>query len=61
MNDEYLTRCVVDVFRMAVYIYSDQGTHKEVVCDTSDEFVNILQLVRSTVDERIVSYSSAPL
>jgi hypothetical protein len=58
MQDEYLTRCVVDPIKRTVYLYSSEGTEKEVVCDTVDEFMNVLEFVRSTVDEETLSYAN---
>ena len=39
MEDEYLTRCVVDTSRRTVYIYSNEGDKKTVECDTPEEFM----------------------
>lgn len=58
MKDEYLTRCVVDIIKRKVHIYSNEGSEKEVSCETVEEFMNVLEFVRSTVDESILSYSS---
>ena len=58
MNNEYLTRCVVDPVKRTVYLYSNEGTEKEVSCDTVDEFMNVLEFVRATVDEDTLSYAS---
>jgi hypothetical protein len=58
MQDEYLTRCVVDPVKRTVYLYSNEGSEKEVVCETVDEFMNVLDFVRSTVDEETLSYAS---
>lgn len=58
MQDEYLTRCVVDPVKRTVYLYSSEGSEKEVVCETVDEFMNVLEFVRSTVDEKTLSYAS---
>ena len=57
MQDEYLTRCVVDPTRKTIYIYSNEGTEKELVCETTDQFMNILQFVRATVDEDVLAYA----
>lgn len=56
MQDEYLSRCVVDPLKRTVYIYSNEGTEKKVSCDTVDEFMNVLDFVRATVDEDTLSY-----
>ena len=58
MQDEYLTRCVVDPVKRTVYLYSSEGSEKEVVCDTVKEFMNVLDFVRATVDEETLSYAN---
>lgn len=56
MQDEYLTRCVVDPLKKKVYIYSNEGSEKEVSCDTSEEFMNVLSYIRETLDDSLLSY-----
>lgn len=58
MEEEYLTRCVVDPIKRTVYIYSSDGSEKQVVCDTVEEFMNVLEFVRATVDEDTLSYTN---
>ncbi len=58
MQDEYLSRCVVDPIKRTVYLYSSEGSEKQVTCDTVDEFMNVLEFVRATVDEKTLSYAS---
>ena len=58
MQDEYLTRCVVDPIKRTVYLYSSEGSEKEVICETVDEFMNVLDFVRATVDEETLSYAN---
>lgn len=58
MQDEYLTRCVVDPIKRTVYLYSDQGDTKEVICETVEEFMNVLKFVRDTLDESVLSYAN---
>jgi len=58
MQDEYLTRCVVDPVKRTVYLYSSEGSEKEVVCETVDEFMNVLEFVRATVDAETLSYAN---
>lgn len=55
-NQEYLTRCVVDPVKRIVYLYSNEGSERQVSCETVDEFMNVLQYVRDTLDETTVSY-----
>ena len=58
MQDEYLTRCVVDPIKRTVYLYSNEGVTKEVTCDTVEEFMNVLDFVRATVNEKTLSYAN---
>jgi hypothetical protein len=59
MQDEYLSRCVVDPIKRTVYLYSSEGSEKQVTCDTVDEFMNVLEFVRATVDEETLSYANS--
>ena len=56
MQDEYLSRCVIDPIKRTVYLYSSEGSEKQVSCETVQEFMNVLDFVRSTVDEDSLSY-----
>jgi len=58
MQDEYLSRCVVDPIKRTVYIYSSEGSEKQVTCETVEEFMNVLEFVRATLDEETLSYTS---
>ena len=57
-DDEYLTRCVVDPVKRTFYLYSSEGDEKKVTCETTDQFMNVLKLVRATIDnEEVLSYT----
>jgi hypothetical protein len=58
MQDEFLTRCVVDPLRRTVYLYSNEGDEKQVSCETVEQFMNVLELVRATVSEDTLSYAN---
>jgi len=58
MQDEYLSRCVIDPIKRSVYLYSNEGAEKTVKCDTVEEFMSVLNFVRETVDEDTLSYAS---
>ena len=58
MQDEFLTRCVVDPLRRTVYLYSSDGNEKQGFCETVQEFMNVLDFVRATVDENTLSYAN---
>lgn len=56
MQDEYLTKCVVDTTKKTVYLHSSEGDTKQVECETVSEFMNVLSFIRATVDEDTLSY-----
>lgn len=56
-EEEYLTRCVVDVFHKKFYLYSDRGTEKMVDCDNIDQFLTLLSVVREFLTDDMIGYS----
>tara|TARA_B100000676_G_C17504598_1_gene544881 strand:+ start:82 stop:318 length:237 start_codon:yes stop_codon:yes gene_type:complete len=56
-DDEYLIRIVVDVSGRRFWLYSNEGNTRSVDCDSVDEFMNVLDLVRIVVDDEIISYT----
>ena len=58
MEDEYLTKCVVDTLKRTFYLYSSDGDERVVTCDTVDEFMRVLDVVRNTAPDDVVSYTN---
>ena len=56
MDDEYLTRCVVDPLKRKLYVYSSEGDEKTVDCETMDQFMSVLRFVRETASDEVLSY-----
>jgi len=56
--EEVLTRCVIDPLKRTVYLYSSDGNEKQVSCETVQEFMNVLDFVRATVNEDTLSYTN---
>lgn len=57
-TQEFLTRCVVDTLARKFYLYSSEGTEKVVECETVDQFMNVLEVVRTQLDEDTLVYSN---
>jgi len=57
MDDDLLSKCVIDTSKRTVYLYSDGGEKRVVNCHTVDEFMNVLNFVRDKVEEERVFYS----
>ena len=57
MENEYLMKCVVDTAKRSFYLYSNEGDEKVVDCDTIEEFMNVLDVVRKTCPEERLVYA----
>jgi len=58
MQDDYLTRCVVDPVKRKFYLYSEQGDERVIDCETVDQFMDVLELCRGVLDDDILAYAS---
>lgn len=59
MTETYLDKIVIDMSSRTFKLYSSEGDYKEETCETLESFMNVLELVKSTVDEERISYSYA--
>ena len=48
---------VIDVCSKSFLLLSDQGTTKEVNCDTTEEFMNVLEVVTSNLAPEQIEYA----
>ena len=58
MQDDYLTRCVVDPVKRKFYLYSEKGDEKVLDCETVDQFMSVLELCRAVLDEDTLAYAN---
>ena len=58
MLEETLSRCVVDPLKRTVYLYSNEGKEKQVTCETIDQVMNVLELIRSRVSDDCLAYTN---
>lgn len=56
-DDEYLTRVVVDTCARRFYMYSNEGETKVINTDTTQQFMDVLEVVRAVCEEDIIAYS----
>jgi hypothetical protein len=50
-DQDYLTRCVVDPMAKKFYLYSSEGNEKTIDCDTSEQFMDVLEMVKILLDD----------
>ena len=54
MDDAWLTRCVVDTTSRTFYLYSCDGVTRTVTCETTEQFIDVLNLCRSMLNDELV-------
>jgi len=57
-TEEFLSRCVVDTLARKFYLYSSKGSERVVECESVDQFMNVLEVVRTQVSEDFVVYNN---
>ena len=55
MQDDFLSRCVVDPVARKFYLYSEQGDERVVDCETMEQFMSVLELVRDKCDDDVLT------
>jgi len=56
-DDEWVTRCVIDPVARTFRLFSNEGDEKVVDCETVEEFMNVLEVVRALMPEKIIAYA----
>lgn len=56
-QDEYLVRCVVNTTARTFNLYSNLGEERIVNCNNTQEFMNVLSVVRGTLPEDTLIYA----
>lgn len=59
MTEEFVTSIVIDLSRRGFYITSNCGDQREVLCDSMDEFYQVMSLI-DVCSEFDVDVSYAP-
>ena len=57
MDAECVESIVIDVCKKTILLHSDEGSSKTVECDTTEQFMNVLELVRATCPEDRLVYT----
>jgi len=56
--EEVLTRCVVDTPARKFYLYSSEGKERTIKCESTNQFMNVLEVVRNQVSDDCLAYTS---
>ena len=57
-TEEILTRCVVDTLARKFYLYSNEGGERVVECKSVEQFMNVLEVVRSKLNDDTLVYAN---
>jgi len=55
--DEFLENITIDVCKKTFLLYSDDGNKRKVQCDTTQQFMDVLDLIKNSADPKIVEYA----
>ena len=56
-SDEFLENITIDVCKRTFMLYMDDGQKRKVKCDTTQQFMEVLQLINKSADPKIVEYT----
>ena len=56
-SDEFLENITIDVCKKTFMLYMDDGQKRKVRCDTTKQFMDVLDLVLKNADPDIVEYA----
>ena len=55
-DNEAVEKIVIDVCARKFLLYSDLGTTRKVECETTDQFMDVLDVINSTADPALIEY-----
>ena len=56
-TEEYVESIVIDICSRSFLLMSDQGDEKIVECDTTDEFMSVLDVVTANLNDDQIEYT----
>ena len=57
MDDDFVNRTVVDVCTRSFLIIADDGKEKTVTCETTEQFMDVLEVVTNQADPDLIEYT----
>jgi hypothetical protein len=56
-SQECVENIIIDVCRKSFLLFSDEGNTKQVTCETSKQFMDVLEVVTSNLKPEEIKYS----
>ena len=57
MNETYVAGVVIDVCTRSFLLLSDEGDEKMIECDTAEQFMNVLEVCTSNLNDNQIEYA----
>tara|TARA_B100001250_G_scaffold84280_1_gene69630 strand:+ start:506 stop:706 length:201 start_codon:yes stop_codon:yes gene_type:complete len=57
MTDDWVSCITVDVCAKTFLLESNWGEERKVVCETTEQFMSVLEVVTDTADPEIIKYA----
>ena len=57
MDDDWVNRTIIDVCNRSFLIISDDGEERTITCETTEQFMDVLEVVTSQADPEIIKYA----
>jgi hypothetical protein len=57
MDDDFVNRTVIDVCNRSFLIISDDGEEKHITCETTEQFMNVMEVVTKLLEPDRIEYA----
>ena len=55
--DDFVNRTIIDVCTRSFLIISDDGEERMITCETTEQFMNVMEVVNKLLDPERIEYS----
>lgn len=56
MDDQVVEDIIVDVCKKRITLISNEGETRFVKCDTTDQFMSVMEVIKDHADSKIITY-----
>ena len=57
MDDDFVNRTIIDVCNKSFLLISDDGEEKFITCETTEQFMNVKEVVNKLLDPDRIEYA----
>ena len=56
--DDFVNRTIIDVCTRSFLIISDDGEERMITCETTEQFMDVMEVVKKLLDPERIEYSN---